>query len=99
MHETYVKHKICLHSLFIVLMIQVLTPLLHFNNVLEVHASSSCVSQLDCSSSSDDSSASNKNKQKHNDKDSGSSNEDQKKDKNGGDIESKIPSIAGVPFP
>src|SRR5512145_3317825 len=99
--EIHIDVKVRLLSMFIIVMILVLAPagLGRFNDVVpEAHAqrSLSCdrvvVSLVDCPPSSGESSANDNNEKDNGDGDSdkGDHNEDQKADKTGGDIESKI---------
>lgn len=106
MREIHIKDKVRFSSLFIIVLLLVfaIAGLSHFDNrALEVHAqkSSSCVGSLvDCSPSGS-SSANDNDEKDNNDGDSDDNWGDQKEDKKAGDIEAKIPSIAGggVPFP
>ncbi len=100
------KDKDRFSSLFIIVLLLVfaIAGLGHFDNrALEVHAqrSSSCIDSLgDCSpSASDGSSADDNDERDNNDGDNDNNKRDQKDDKKAGDIEAKIPSTAGIPFP
>jgi hypothetical protein len=117
LRELHNNAKIRVPSLFIGVMMLVLATagLGNISPIdFEVHAqTSSCdevvVSLLDCSPStsppsSDDSADADDNDENVDDRgniDKNDNSEDQKDDKKGGDIESKIPSVAGggVPFP